>query len=55
VTLHLVRHAAPPDGVVAPGDVVLHDRDGVWHLAESPVDDDRVVELVVGSERVVVW
>ena len=31
MTLHLIRRREPPPGAVAPGDLVLHDRDGAWH------------------------
>ena len=55
MTLHLVRRAPPPEGAVAAGDVVLHDRDGVWIRDRTPVDDAELVELVFRADRVAVW
>jgi hypothetical protein len=50
VTLHLVRYVAPPDGAVAPGDVVVHEVDGRW-----TVTDAELVDLLFRAARVAVW
>jgi hypothetical protein len=55
VTLHLVRHLAPPPGVVAPGDLVLHDQDGVWITDGAVVSDADLVDLLSRAARVAVW
>lgn len=61
MTLHLVRAAAPPAACVAPGDVVLADRDGAWHRHgvvhrdAEPLTDEAVLDLVFAADRVVVW
>jgi hypothetical protein len=57
-TLHLVRRAAPPDGVVAPGDEVLLDHDGAWvrdRARPVPVPAAEVLDLVFRHARVAVW
>jgi hypothetical protein len=55
VTLHLVRRREPPAGVVAPGDRVLHDRDGAWHDGAAPISDAALVELLFAAARIAVW
>jgi hypothetical protein len=57
VTLHLVRGAEPPHGVVAEGDRVLYDRDGAWtDLATARrFTDEELVDLVFLAARVAVW
>lgn len=59
-TLHLVRKAPPPDGVVAPGDAVLYERDQVWVVDphRNPfraLSDADVLALVFEHDRVAVW
>jgi hypothetical protein len=55
VTLHLVRHAAPPPGVVAAPDLVLHERDGAWTRDGAPISDADLVDLLFAAARVAVW
>lgn len=56
MTLHLVRHAPPPPGVVADGDPVLYDRDGAWASPSGdPLSDEAVLDLLFRADRVVVW
>jgi hypothetical protein len=55
VTLHLVRGAEPPDGVVQPADLVLHERDGAWTRDGAPLSDADLVDLVFRAARVAVW
>jgi hypothetical protein len=54
-TLHLVRGAEPPHGVVAEGDRVLYDRDGAWTDGAHVVTDEELVDLVFLAARVAVW
>ncbi len=56
-TLHLVRRAGPPDGVVAPGDAVVYERDGAWRLdpRPSPLTDADLLALLFDHDRVAVW
>ncbi len=55
MTLHLVRRREPPAGAIAPGDRVLHDRDGAWHDGAAPIPDAALVELLFAAARVAVW
>jgi hypothetical protein len=56
VTLHLVRHAEPPPGVIAAADQVLYDRDGAWQTRDgAPVPDEALVDLLFRAARVAVW
>ena len=55
MTLHLVRHREPAPATVAPGDDVLHDRDGAWHRGADRLTDEAVLDLVHRAARVVVW
>jgi hypothetical protein len=54
-TLHLVRGAEPPDGVVGDGDRVLYDRDGAWTDGARRLTDEELVDLVFLAARVAVW
>lgn len=55
MTLHLVRYVAPPDGVVAAGDLVLHERDGAWTRDGAALPDAELVDLLFRAARVAVW
>jgi hypothetical protein len=54
-TLHLIRHAPPPDGVVTPDDLVLEEVDGAWVTQGAVVSDADLVDLVARATRVAVW
>jgi len=56
VTLHLVRTAEPPPGVVRDGDPVLYDRgDGAWHRDGVALTDAQLLDLVLAADRTAVW
>lgn len=56
MTLHLVRHAAPPDGVVDAADLVLYERDGAWTTRDgAALSDDDLVTHLFRADRVAVW
>ncbi len=55
MTLHLVRKAPPPPGVVRDGDPVLYDRDGAWTHDGAALSDDQLLDLVLAADRVAVW
>ena len=55
MTLHLVRHAEPPPGVVAATDLVLHEQDGAWIRDGASLSDADLVDLLFHAARVAVW
>ena len=56
MTLHLVRHAPPPDGVVDAADLVLYERDGAWTTPDgATLSDDDLVAHIFRAARVTVW
>jgi hypothetical protein len=56
MTLHLIRHLPPPDGVVDGADLVLYDRDGAWtDPSGAPVSDDDLLAHIARADRVAVW
>lgn len=56
MTLHLVRHADPPDGVIAAADMVLYERDGAWtDPSGAAISDEDLVAHLFRADRVAVW